>query len=158
MRNLWLQFHKEPDDAYARFCLYRGLGPGRTLISAYRTYLASFKNATNGKRTQPSHIPGHWGEECSRWRWVERAEAWDVHVLKNYGERLATRFIGSLDKLAEKTAQAVAKPAMRPKNWKDVLDSLEIIAKYLRPDIVGQPRDRTPVEPAKQPDQVGSVE
>ena len=168
MRKLWQQFHKEPDDSYSRFTLYKGLGPGRSVLNAYRAYASTFQNSTVGKKRHsengtatektggPDKVPGYWGEECSRWRWVERAEAWDVHVLRNYGERLATRFIGTLDRIADKVAIAVADPEIQPKNWKEILEALTLIAQYLKPDIVREPRNDTDSEPDRQPELVGS--
>jgi len=145
----WDQQPDEPDEAYGRFLIYRGLGPGRSVQRSYQTYLNTFRNA--GGRPKTPQVPGHWSDDSARWRWVDRAHAWDVHVLREFGERLAVRFVGALDAVAGKVVEALARSSCRPKQWKEVLDALDIISKYLKPDALGQSGDDTPGEPAEQP-------
>jgi hypothetical protein len=132
MADLWEQQSDEPDESYGRFLIYRGLGPGRSIASAYAHYLNTFRNAT--PRPKTPQVPGHWSDDSAKWKWIDRAHAWDVSVLRTYGERLVVRFIGSLDKLAEKTAEALAKDNCRPKRWADVLSAINVLAAYVTPD------------------------
>lgn len=71
----------EPPLWYRRYCLYRDLGPNRTLEAAFH---ASGKPA--GRR------PGHaWYATAEAWQWSNRAAAWDAEqrriIIENQCER-----------------------------------------------------------------------
>ena len=64
--NPWERMPGESDKAFAKFCAYRDMGAGRSLARLCQLH------------------PGNkgWGHRavedlCSRWRWVDRARAWD---------------------------------------------------------------------------------
>lgn len=67
---VWERMAGEPGVWYARFEIFRLLGPTRTLARAYRT--AARLEGLRGKR--PSR---GWTVAAREWKWVERAEAWD---------------------------------------------------------------------------------
>ena len=153
----WEQQPGEPDEGYARFCLYKSLGPGRSVAAAYNTYVRTFRNAQAGTKTQLP-VPGHWGEDSSKWRWVDRAHAWDVHVLSAHGERLAVLWVGILTAAAEKCAERLADPRCRPRDFMQVMAVVDKLAPFLSPDAIrslqpaaghhptGQKPDRAAVE------------
>lgn len=66
VEQVWEREEGEPGNWYARFEVYRLLGPGRTLEAAYREI---------GGLGRPGHA---WRKAAVRWRWRERAEAWDA--------------------------------------------------------------------------------
>lgn len=147
----WGQQEGEPDDAFARFLLYRGLGPGRSVQAAYNYYVRTFRNAQPSTKTLP--VPGHWGEESSRWGWVDRAYAWDVHVLHTHGERLGVLWVGILTTAAEKCAQKLADPRCRPKDFMQVMAVVDKLAAFLSPDAVKSLQPPAgPVGPKPKPD------
>lgn len=70
MQELWQRIPDEPDRWYARFEVYRLLGPNRTLNGTYR--LVAQLLGRGGK------VPGQaWRQAAQRWRWQARAQAWD---------------------------------------------------------------------------------
>jgi hypothetical protein len=142
---LWEQQKDEPYDDYGCFLLYRNLGPGRTLQLAYLEYRLTFKNADrealeSEEKLPP--VPGSWATISSKWDWVRRSDAWDVHVFELYGERAVIKFVNALEKIAEKSCQALARPNMKPKTWHDVLEALAIIQQYAQPGSVNALRER----------------
>lgn len=71
MAEPWDRLEGEPNQWYDRFERFRLLGPNRTLIATY-----------NGERAEAGksvirRYPGAWDKVAGRWRWWERAEAWD---------------------------------------------------------------------------------
>jgi hypothetical protein len=71
-RQPWQQMPGEPDRWYSRFQIYLELGVTRTLKAAIA---AAGKKA----RGQPYSWSMEWSSTPRRWRWRERANAWDVH-------------------------------------------------------------------------------
>jgi hypothetical protein len=69
----WESQPGEPNLWFARFESYRLTGAGRTLLGAVNT-----EQANRGKQRQ-TRIPGAWSRAFARWRWRQRAEAWDAH-------------------------------------------------------------------------------
>jgi hypothetical protein len=134
----WDQQPGEPAEAYARFLIYRGLSVGRSMRMAYAAYLATFPNAvtrvTNGVKR--CRAPGHWATDSARWRWVDRANAWDVHHLADTGREAVERFVGLLLVAGKKAAEALARPRCRPKTWKEALDAVDVLAKFVTPEVV----------------------
>jgi hypothetical protein len=63
----WDRQPDEPSLWFARFDTYRLLGPSRTIEAAFREGMGE-----KGK------CPSRWYTESVRWRWRERAEAWDA--------------------------------------------------------------------------------
>jgi hypothetical protein len=67
----WEKQPEEPARWYARFDIFRRLGPGRTLEAAYR--IAAKAEGLSKKRAGEE-----WHVHARRWQWRERAEAWDA--------------------------------------------------------------------------------
>ena len=67
----WDQQPGEPNRWYARFEQFRLAGPNRSLLGTLNA-----DREQRGKKKARS-IPGAWTENASRWRWRERAVAWD---------------------------------------------------------------------------------
>ena len=69
-RPIWERQENEPARWYARFETFRLLGPSRSIEAGFeRDCLAAGLTATRPGR--------RWYEAARRWRWRERAEAWD---------------------------------------------------------------------------------
>jgi hypothetical protein len=66
---------QESSRAYRAFCLYRDLGPDRSLDRAW----ASFRAAQSKDRGSSRH-PGYWGKWCHQFDWVARADAYDDSI------------------------------------------------------------------------------
>ncbi len=67
----WESMPGEPARWYARFERYRLAGPARSLLGTF--------NAQRADKGMPHRgcVPGAWAEAARRWRWRERADAWD---------------------------------------------------------------------------------
>lgn len=74
----WLQLKGEGNEAYAAFCVYRDMGPSRSIDSAYRQQLSN-KRATpvSGLSMRAS---GRWTAWSTIYEWGLRALAYDRHM------------------------------------------------------------------------------
>lgn len=73
MGEVWERLPGEPSRAYAAFCLYRDMGLSRTLDK-----VAAQFHPGSGRRKRAA--TGRIQEWSRKWRWVERAQAWDDEV------------------------------------------------------------------------------
>jgi hypothetical protein len=83
---IWEQQEGEPPKAYMLFCLYRDFGPHRTLAKVFAKY-----NGVEFNYTQPTGLHMY----SAPGRWIERAQAFDAHILEEEGkenERLIKKF------------------------------------------------------------------
>lgn len=62
---VWEQQHNEHPTTFDQFTLYRDMGPSRTQVAVAREV-----NVSTDKIS----------DKATRWRWVERALAWDKHL------------------------------------------------------------------------------
>jgi len=67
--------------AYQAFCIYRDLGPSRSIDQAWRSRRSSSKGGS-------ARRPGHWAAWSQKYKWVERAEAYDDSI--DEARRIAT--------------------------------------------------------------------
>lgn len=72
----WDQQPGENNLWFRRFQSYLRLGPRRSMLSAYTRDLEQRGINAKGKK----HIPSSWRDSARRWRWLERAQAWDAQV------------------------------------------------------------------------------
>jgi hypothetical protein len=72
LQSPWERLPGEPARWYTRFERYRLAGPSRSLLATCHAE----KAATAARR--PRCVPGAWAKAAQRWRWKERAEAWDA--------------------------------------------------------------------------------
>lgn len=93
----WERQPKESEEAYAAFLAYRDMGPGRTLEGAGKLLEKSWK---------------HFGHYSSRWRWVERCEAWDNH-LQRERDRVAVAEARKWERRRQQHVEAVWEDAQK---------------------------------------------
>jgi hypothetical protein len=67
----WEQQPGEPNRWYARFESFRLAGPSRSLLGGVN----ADRLARGGSRSRS--VPQAWAKNAKRWRWRERAQAWD---------------------------------------------------------------------------------
>jgi hypothetical protein len=67
----WERQPAESGRAYEAFCTYRDLGPGRSVVEAYRQ--------STGKTTA-TQASGGWNDWVKRFRWEPRARTYDAHL------------------------------------------------------------------------------
>ncbi len=76
-RPLWEPLPGERPKAFAAFELYRQLGPGRSVEEAWRRYRVGAAAPSSRSRT-PSRAMPYFSEWAVKYRWQERARAWDA--------------------------------------------------------------------------------
>ncbi len=137
--------------------VFRNLGPRRSLRKAYYVYIndphyyeyaGNAPNATEGvlvvRRTtkiKPNYVPYDWRAAFNRYNWHERASAWDVRNLAQYGARVAVNHVEAIRKLSEENLRALRakgieklKPGSR--EFDAILKSVAQVAGFLTPEIV----------------------
>ncbi len=72
-RKEWERLPGEPNLWYSRFETFRLMGPKRSLFALYQDIRAQ---AGASRRSQIG-VPQSWRRASNRWRWRDRAEAWD---------------------------------------------------------------------------------
>lgn len=72
---LWDRRPGEPNLWYDRFRSFMLMGPERSLLGLYKKHLVA--KGKVGRR--PRKAPTSWIRNEKKWKWRERAEAWDVH-------------------------------------------------------------------------------
>src|SRR5262245_12181395 len=73
----WERWPGESAKAYAAFCLFRDLGPGRSLDAASRSYHHPGLEAQQPPRRRLPRASGTIRRWAHRWSWLDRARAWD---------------------------------------------------------------------------------
>lgn len=126
----WDRLPDETEEAYARFLIYRGLGPLRTLTNA--------ESVACGRKKK--HASGNWTRDHSVHEWRSRAIAWDITQLQANGERLGYVFIGVLEKMTEQLAEALVAGKAKPKSARDVAEWFKTLSPYLTPQLIDKIR------------------
>ncbi len=134
MAESWDKLPGESDEAYARFLIYRNVGPRRSLKRAYLHYLRVYDEFTGG--TKRLHVPGSWHADCASNFWCDRAVAWDIRNLSAYGARVAVLHVRAVAILAEKNARHAVKLAPGDDGFSDLLASMRTVAEFLTPEVV----------------------
>src|SRR5260370_5769850 len=149
----WEQLPGESAKAYAAFCLYRDLGPRRSLDEASRSYhrgrASSADGDTPSRRRRASGTMRRWAD---RWNWPARARAWDQECTRAH----ATEQIEALKEMTKRHLQeakvlqnkAVLRLSqLQPEELKprETLDYL-IEATKLERLVLGEPTERVAEE------------
>jgi hypothetical protein len=127
----WDQLEGEPSPAYARFLVYRNLGPGRSLERAYQAFLSTIYQESAENRRKPPQLSGQWSDDSSRYGWVARAAAWDIEMLATAGEQIVINFIEAVRALSQKAVEALSRPEVKPDDWRDLLEAIRIVGDVL---------------------------
>ncbi len=109
-KQVWDQMEDEPALWFGRFGIYKSLGYTRTVEATHRE-----DPSVSARR--PSR---QWSDESKRWKWEERAKAWDHHVQLSADQRLTSLAVERADrpyKLSLKLFKAA----------EDILDDAEML-------------------------------
>lgn len=135
-RAAWDKRDDESDAAYARFLVYRNLGPARSLDAAYA--LAKPK-ATKGNKRQRyggTSISGQWTRDSVQFEWKTRADVWDVEMLTEVGKHAVVNFIHTLEAVSVKTLQELANAKRRPANWHEIMEAVNLLGSFIPAETV----------------------
>ena len=130
----WDQLPGEPPEAYARFLIYRNLGPARSLDAAYAA-----SNVTKRKRSDAAS--GQWREDSAAYGWGERAARWDIHNLTAVGAGAVAKFVQIIDLIAMRSLEALQDGSIKPKDWAGLVNALDKLGAYIPAETVSQIRD-----------------
>lgn len=136
----WKQQPTEPGSAYARFLLYRNLGPGRSHRKAYLLYLQRFDGYRGGLKGL--NVPHSWRTESKKFGWVDRAIAWDVNVLQMQGAKIAALHTATVCRLAAKCAERAKRVKPGDDDYGDFLNTVRAVGAFLSPELLRGVQDR----------------
>lgn len=133
---LWDRQASEPSRWFYRFdTYYRPIGPERSLLGAYRTW----HQADKGRKSQSVSAPTSWRMAAEKWRWAERAEAWDVQQrlarLKDEDEarrKNRERRVALLNATLARASDALIKLDATDAKWSDVVAAIKLAVQELR--------------------------
>ncbi len=128
-RVIWEQREGESNAAYARFLMYRNLGPTRSIDAAYRQHQSGRAKATKSRKKP--YVPGQWIDDAARFDWVERASAWDIAILNDVGRAVVVKFIHALERSYDKLLAALNDERVKPRTWEQVIESLTILGAFV---------------------------
>jgi hypothetical protein len=100
-RAAWELRDDETPKSYAAFCIYRDLGPDRSVAKALEA-----DGKTVGSR-------GYWEAWCSKYDWVDRAAAYDLHTDGLIRKRLEAKRMRAAEQQAELGEAMVSKARER---------------------------------------------
>ncbi len=165
-RQPWDREPAEPAEAYARFLLYRNLGPMRSIDKAYALVAstdpsrAQRARAKGGKKrraraTPQKRAPGQWWEDSAKYHWPERAQAWDIAVLTEAGQAVVVKFVATLNAVFERILVTLENPRAKPgaRTWESIIESLTIVGAFVPQETI--PRSRA--HPAPNGPRVGDA-
>lgn len=120
----WDKLPEESDGDYVKFGCYLNLGYGRNLNSA-ALLLEGKETVTKGNKIEgKSRFLNRFQKLSSRHRWIERAQAFDLHCLENARsnmEAIQTEIYYNHLKLllnVQRTITESLKEAVNDENWK----------------------------------------
>jgi hypothetical protein len=123
----WDQLDDEPDAAYVRFLAYRNLGPARSVNAAHASI-------TTDKTAKIGPSLSQWRADSSRFAWVSRANAWDIHVFKTTGVQAAITYGAAIKALADRVLNLLAK--LEKADLKTLLKAIHVLSDLLPPDTI----------------------
>lgn len=126
-RPAWEQLEGEPTEAYARFLVYRNLGPGRSLRAAQEAI--GGEAATKGNKKQ--QVAGNWGRESVDYQWPARATAWDIENLVLHGQRTVINQQVALELYSQRLVEALANGSVIPETWNAAREAIEFLGRYI---------------------------
>jgi hypothetical protein len=127
---LWDRQEGESTKAYRAFCIFRDLGPARTLVEAARRYgveqVEAGKRNARGSQRANRHSPGYIQRWYTRYHWRERAEAWDdVQDLATREVRLKARLQAIEDMEARQVQRAILMQELATRWYLNLLEQVQ---------------------------------
>jgi hypothetical protein len=141
----WEQQEGESAADYARFLIYRNLGPARTIDAAYEIYQRDNQPEPNSSEkglSKPLKVSestskragGWWKDTYFKHNWRKRAEAWDIHNLTLQGKEFVQSFYQAITGLSLLTSQSILEGKIKPDNWADLLNGLTTLGNFISPE------------------------
>ena len=139
----WDQAAGEPGRWYALFVRFVEMGPGRSVRGLWRVTREEGSNPS-----KVAKVSSAWHDRASQWRWVERAEAFDVQQAAERRTSWEARrraiqetHLTALEKTRKKLIKAIAKLAKEDLRWSDALGGLARLIALERSIVEANPED-----------------
>lgn len=137
---LWEQLPDEPPAAFVRFQVYLNFGRARSLRVAQSALPTSATKRDKTRHLSKSSVNGQWASDCTKYRWVERARAWDIEQLADVGYDAVVNFINMLALLSSKTLTALASEKIKPKSLKTIMEVVNLLGSFIPAETVAAVR------------------
>jgi hypothetical protein len=148
----WEQLPGESAKAYAAFCLYRDLGPRRSLDEASRSYHGHGSGADGDRPARRRRASGTIRRWADRWNWPARACAWDQERMRVQAseeleavKEMAKRHLQEARVLQNKAIQRLSQLQPEELKPRETLDYL-IEGTKLERLVLGEPTERVAEE------------
>lgn len=105
---IWTRRKNEPNKAYGFFCIYRDLGPFRTIEKSHKMAIKQVEELAQANKDQhPIKIPTFetFRTHSAKWGWVERCKAYDDFVDENFRTENEKRILEMRRRHAENAKQ-----------------------------------------------------
>lgn len=132
-QKVWDQLEGEPNEAYARFLVYRDLGPNRSVILAYDSFRP---NAPQSKENPTRSASRAWWENYRVFRWKGRALAWDVSQLANAVPEAATTIFRLISETAKACLAEIANGNIKPQSFAELKEMVVILGGFISPEVI----------------------
>lgn len=127
----WEQLSDEPNEAYARFLIYRNLGASRSLDAAY---LIAGPTATKRNKTQRAN--GQWTKDSAAYKWRDRASNWDSWQLVNVVPEATTTIFKLINQSAKVALEQLVSGNIKPTNFTELKEMVVILAGFISPEVI----------------------
>jgi len=131
--NAWDQLPGEPPEAYARFLIYRNLGPARTIDAAY--------GASAGNRRKSQSTSGQWLADSSAYNWRERAARWDVAQLSVVVPETTGLIFEAIAEYSKIVLEELKARKRKPGSWIELKEYLVVLSNLVSPDVIAAAAD-----------------
>lgn len=137
----WSQLEDEPDELYAQFVFFLGMGPSRTITRASELWLERFGYTRRHKSGRPPapHArdgAGNWDINARSWRWRERAARFDVYTIRQVVPEIAGIIFESIKLYALKVHEVLSDPNVKPKGWREASEAIEALTRFISPESI----------------------
>jgi len=101
--SVWGRQSEEPLKHFEWFHAFLMLGPGRSLLGAYNAFRAKSAEKSQQVVTPAISVSKAWHDACEKWRWRERAAAWDAEQRQKTQEEYERRWAERQKEVQEET-------------------------------------------------------
>jgi hypothetical protein len=129
----------ESDDEYRKFLIFRGLGPDRSMLKAYKKY-APERSAYS--------VSGDWSRAAKRNHWQERARAFDKDCLDRAGKASVYELTLLLKDCIRVMGKAIRSGNVKPESWSQLLEGITLVSQIIPPSAVAAMLGPEPASPA----------
>lgn len=126
-RKPWKRLPDEPLDSWVRFLFYLHMGARRSVSRCCRLQ----NNLPKG-----AQATGPYWEDSHRFRWAERAAAYDIHHIRRAGARVVALQVALMEESIRFVFRAFRDPACRPKNNAELRETASALSKLVPEDTV----------------------